>query len=162
LSSAGIVSGTPDAHIPPATPPPPDAAESTTYSFVARVTDSSGGTAARRFTVPIYDFYENMNVNAPATATVDSPFIVTVSLRDASDAVVPGALVHLQITNNVAGATSFDLVSTTNTDGNASFSVTIDKVGNGYTLVGWSPAGPINVSNISLPINVTNPPIILN
>ena len=103
-----------------------------------------------------------MNVIAPTSATVDSPFLVTVSLRDASSAVVPGALVHLQITNNVAGATSFDLIATTNTDGNATFSVTIDKVGNGYTLVGWSPAGTVKLSNISDPINVSAAPIILN
>jgi hypothetical protein len=149
LSSAGIISGTPDAHVPPATPPPPDAAERTSYTFIARVTDSSGASAARQFTVPIHDFYENMTVSGPEAATVGSPFNVTVGLRDGSDAVIPGALVHLQITYNAGGATPFDLIATTNSDGNASFSVTIDAAGTGYTLVAWAPGTTITASNIS-------------
>jgi hypothetical protein len=77
-----------------------------------------------------------------------------VGLRDGSNAVIPGALVHLQMTNNAGGATPFDLTAITNSEGNATFWVTIDAAGTGYTLVAWAPGSEITVSNISAAISV--------
>ena len=161
LSSAGVVSGTPDARIPPGVPPPPDAAERTNFTFAARVT-SGGAFVTRTFTIPIHDYWENMTVSAPTGWTVNSAFTVTVNVRDGSNAVLPGVLVHLQMTNNAGDATPFDLVATTNATGNAIFSVTIDQLGTGYTLVAWAPSGTITVSNISGPITISPPPVITN
>ena len=119
------------------------------------MTDSTGATTTKTLTLQIHDFYENMTVIGPATSpTVNTPFTTTVEVRDAASAVLPGVLVHLQITNNAGGATPFDLTATTNALGVATFSVTINQVGTGYTLVGWAPGGTITVSNISGAFNI--------
>jgi len=153
LSAAGVLSGTPAVN--PGTGGGPSAAERTSYTFGVRVTDSTGATDTQTLTLQIHDFYENMTVLGPtASPTVNTPFLSTVELRDASNAVLPGVLVHLQITNNAGGATPFDLTALTNSVGVATFSVTIDQVGTGYTLVGWAPGATITVSNISAAFNI--------
>ena len=140
LSAAGVLSGTPAVNPGPGAP---SAAERTSYTFGVRVTDSTGATTTKTLTLQIHDFYENMTVIGPATSpTVNTPFTTTVEV------------VHLQITNNAGGATPFDLTATTNALGVATFSVTINQVGTGYTLVGWAPGGTITVSNISGAFNI--------
>jgi hypothetical protein len=152
LSAAGVLSGTPAVNPGPGAP---SAAERTSYTFGVRVTDSTGASDTQVLTLQIHDFWENMTVIGPAASpTVNTPFTTTVELRDASNGVLPGVLVHLQITYNAGGATPFDLVATTNTAGVATFSVTINQVGTGYTLVAWAPTVTLTASNISAAFNI--------
>jgi sugar lactone lactonase YvrE len=72
----------------------------------------------------------------PATATAGSPFPVTVTVEDSQGNPVPSfaGSVNVMLTNNPSGATLTGTTSVPPANGIATFNLTLDKAGSGYTL----------------------------